>query len=332
MERSLSSLQGISRRCERTGRLSNRDSHLALVQAKLARMPEDHNLGPRMRIEFNGRTVLQGDLLTRVQRCGARPVYFIRGRSIWFACCIRNSACASSRFRPSRSPAIIKNCSLCSASQDFGGGPRGDTLDRSRESVTNSGKVRGVNLRGLGAGATLILINGRRLAPGGSQALFVDISSIPLAAVERIEVQPDGASALYGADAIDYGFDATNGGLLKGTGFSVNVRNVLNRGTPFVNSPSASAMTVRTAGSRDGCGAPTLARDGKDDQVKHHCCNSCQEPVKRPICRFRNSPIGVVANVGNNRQCAPPPRPKTFIINVIAEFRPPAVIYSDTAS
>jgi outer membrane receptor protein involved in Fe transport len=91
---------------------------------------------------------------------------------------------------------------LTSLPQDFGGGPREDTLDRGRESATNSGKGRGVNLRGLGAGATLVLINGRRLAPGGSQALFVDISSIPLAAVERIEVQPDGASALYGADAI----------------------------------------------------------------------------------------------------------------------------------
>ena len=91
---------------------------------------------------------------------------------------------------------------LNSLPQDFGGGPREDTLDSGRESLTNSGRGRGVNLRGLGAGATLVLVNGRRLAPSGTQALFVDISSIPLAAVERIEVQPDGASALYGADAI----------------------------------------------------------------------------------------------------------------------------------
>ena len=60
----------------------------------------------------------------------------------------------------------------------------------------------GVNLRGLGANATLTLLNGRRLAPSGTVADFVDISLIPLSAVERIEVLSDGASAIYGSDAI----------------------------------------------------------------------------------------------------------------------------------
>lgn len=62
------------------------------------------------------------------------------------------------------------------------------------------------SLRGLGPEATLVLINGRRVAPfpvgqGGSTA-FVDLNSIPLNAIERIEVLKDGASATYGADAI----------------------------------------------------------------------------------------------------------------------------------
>ena len=57
-----------------------------------------------------------------------------------------------------------------------------------------------INLRGLGTGATLVLINGRRLvAPGGASP---DISLIPLAAIERVEVLSDGASAIYGSDAI----------------------------------------------------------------------------------------------------------------------------------
>lgn len=63
-----------------------------------------------------------------------------------------------------------------------------------------------VSLRGLGPNATLILLNGRRLAGYGfAQNItdsFVDLNSIPLAAVERIEVLKDGASALYGSDAI----------------------------------------------------------------------------------------------------------------------------------
>jgi len=58
-----------------------------------------------------------------------------------------------------------------------------------------------VNLRGMGADATLVLVNGRRLAPvsGGETT---DISAIPLAALERVDVLLDGSSALYGADAV----------------------------------------------------------------------------------------------------------------------------------
>lgn len=63
-----------------------------------------------------------------------------------------------------------------------------------------------ISLRGLGPEATLILINGRRVAPypvgvGGTTA-FVDLNSIPLSAIDSIEVLKDGASALYGADAV----------------------------------------------------------------------------------------------------------------------------------
>ncbi|HWG87267.1 MAG TPA: TonB-dependent receptor [Candidatus Acidoferrales bacterium] len=59
----------------------------------------------------------------------------------------------------------------------------------------------GINLRGLGPDATLTLLNGRRMSYGGfSQA--VDISAIPVEAVERLEIVPDGASAIYGSDAV----------------------------------------------------------------------------------------------------------------------------------
>lgn len=63
-----------------------------------------------------------------------------------------------------------------------------------------------VSLRGLGTSSTLTLINGRRVsvasfAKGGTES-FVDINSIPLAAIERVEILPSGASATYGADAV----------------------------------------------------------------------------------------------------------------------------------
>ncbi len=64
----------------------------------------------------------------------------------------------------------------------------------------------GVSLRGLGANSTLILLNGRRMAPYGladdGQRTFVDLSTIPLDAVERVDIVKDGASAIYGSDAI----------------------------------------------------------------------------------------------------------------------------------
>ncbi|ESQ74268.1 hypothetical protein ABAC402_14980 [Asticcacaulis sp. AC402] len=63
----------------------------------------------------------------------------------------------------------------------------------------------GVSLRGLGTSATLTLINNRRSSVAAfarGQEGFIDANSIPLAAIERVDILPNGASALYGADAV----------------------------------------------------------------------------------------------------------------------------------
>lgn len=60
----------------------------------------------------------------------------------------------------------------------------------------------GASLRGLGRGRTLVLLNGRRMPVYPFSGQGVDLNSIPLAAIERIEVLRDGASATYGSDAI----------------------------------------------------------------------------------------------------------------------------------
>ena len=70
--------------------------------------------------------------------------------------------------------------------------------------------VSNANLRGIGASSTLVLLNGRRLANhafgsiGGfnASANAVDLNSIPFSAIERVEVLRDGASAVYGTDAV----------------------------------------------------------------------------------------------------------------------------------
>jgi iron complex outermembrane receptor protein len=87
----------------------------------------------------------------------------------------------------------------------FKGGAAGATETASFGAASNVGqnltRGTGFNLHGLGSVATLTLVNGRRVAPSG-QGQFVDITTIPLAAVERVEILTDGASAIYGADAV----------------------------------------------------------------------------------------------------------------------------------
>lgn len=58
------------------------------------------------------------------------------------------------------------------------------------------------NLRGQGSNATLVLLNGRRVASHGLNGGVVDLNSIPFPAIERVEILKDGASAIYGTDAV----------------------------------------------------------------------------------------------------------------------------------
>jgi iron complex outermembrane receptor protein len=71
--------------------------------------------------------------------------------------------------------------------------------------VTNGGTgTESASLRGLGANRTLVLLNGRRAGPAGTRGAVsaFDLNTIPLSAVERVEILKDGASALYGSDAV----------------------------------------------------------------------------------------------------------------------------------
>jgi iron complex outermembrane receptor protein len=81
------------------------------------------------------------------------------------------------------------------------------SLNSSQATGMQTGSINTISLRGLTSARTLILINGRRSAPygggsGGPAGNSVDISSIPVAAIERVEILKDGASAIYGSDAI----------------------------------------------------------------------------------------------------------------------------------
>lgn len=88
--------------------------------------------------------------------------------------------------------------------QNFAGGASENSvlvLGADARNGQNLGGGSGVNLRGLGTDSTLVLVNGRRIAQSGS-GTFVNIGAFPVAAIERVDVLTDGASAIYGADAV----------------------------------------------------------------------------------------------------------------------------------
>ena len=95
------------------------------------------------------------------------------------------------------------------------------TVSQSNGTITTSQST--VSLRALGSTRTLVLINGRRVSPfGGTAIVAVDVNSIPIAAIERIEVLKEGASSLYGSDAIAGVVNFILRTEFKGGDFSVN--------------------------------------------------------------------------------------------------------------
>ncbi len=93
--------------------------------------------------------------------------------------------------------------------QNYGGGnesaPFITDVPYDRTAFNGTANVFGgstINLRGVGERGTLVLVNGKRLAMSGLLGGYADISSIPLHQVDRVEIVTDGASAIYGGDAV----------------------------------------------------------------------------------------------------------------------------------
>lgn len=128
---------------------------------------------------------------------------------------IRGTAPESSPFRTFNSEAILATGQstaqdfVLTIPQNFGGGASdrglgGPSNDPQRGFNTITGGTLGssVNLRGLGSGATLVLLNGRRMPLASAIGGFVDVSLFPASAIQRVDVLLDGASSIYGADAV----------------------------------------------------------------------------------------------------------------------------------
>jgi iron complex outermembrane recepter protein len=107
-----------------------------------------------------------------------------------------------------------------------------------------------INLRGLGAQYSLVLLNGRRIAPYGRPNVTsaniepsVNLDSIPIGAIERIEILPNGGSAIYGSDAVAGVLNIITKRNYNGTALDAYY------GTPFNTSYSGTSNVTLTAGA-----------------------------------------------------------------------------------
>ncbi|MCE3605468.1 TonB-dependent receptor [Massilia sp. P8910] len=134
---------------------------------------------PMARVEITGSSI------KRIAREGALPVEVISRKQIEAQGIVNaEQLIATLNINGNGSDNLASNADVTSGSQ------RG-----------NNG-ASSANLRGQGADSTLVLLNGRRVATHGMKGSAVDLNAIPFAAVERVEVLKDGASAIYGTDAI----------------------------------------------------------------------------------------------------------------------------------
>ena len=159
------------------------------------------------------------------------------------------------------------------------GTPRAEDLLNSLPQV-NSGLTLGANgasvapltgtatadLRGIGAFRTLVLINGRRTAPGDPINPSADLNTVPAALVKRVEVLTGGASAIYGSDAVsgvvNFILDTNF------TGFKLDAEGAINRGSngrgDLQAIERASGVTPPTGRVYDGASEDVSAVFGKD--------------------------------------------------------------------
>ncbi|ALK97241.1 hypothetical protein AB595_11450 [Massilia sp. WF1] len=132
------------------------------------------------------RVVVTGSSIKRIEGETALPVQVLKRAEI-------------ERIGASSTEELVKQLSSLSSA--------GSSTTVANASGYGGGNIATVSLRGLGGARTLVLVNGRRMAvygggSAGAAGSSVDINSIPLAAIERVEVLKDGASAIYGSDAI----------------------------------------------------------------------------------------------------------------------------------
>lgn len=126
----------------------------------------------------------------------------------------------------------------------FGGQPLGLQTPRRGEGGGLSRGIETAELRGLGAPRTLVLLNGRRVVPGGNGAeSVVDLGMLPLAAVDRIEIYRHGAAVEYGSDAVAGVINVITRDVMHGMALSA--------GASITNRGDGQTRSLRAIGGRE---------------------------------------------------------------------------------
>ena len=158
-----------------------------------------------------------------------------------------------------------------------------------------SGGNASINLRGLGSQRTLVLVNGRRMINSGTGAAStVDLNTIPVSMIQRVEVLKDGASAVYGSDAVagvvniilkrDFeGLEMSAGGGISGEGDGVEKSIDLTMGTSFDRGNVVIGIQYLDRGDvsqadRDFSNCPISEREGEDGKPELYCGGSSYTP------------------------------------------------------
>ena len=131
------------------------------------------------------RVIITGSSIKRVENEGSLPIQIITREDI-----DRQGITSAEQLMATLTSSGNGMDNLASNSDVVAGQERG-----------NNG-ASAANLRGQGSASTLVLLNGRRMAAHGLNGGIVDLNSIPFSAVDRVEILKDGASAIYGTDAI----------------------------------------------------------------------------------------------------------------------------------
>ena len=140
------------------------------------------------------------------QEPGAKPVeeIYVTGSRIGRTSDFESPSPVASFNREDLAKSGYANLQQMLEKQPFVGNGTFSSRGNNQDSTANG--AASVSLRGLGADATLVLVNGRRVAVSSfAESIttnFVDINAIPVVAIERLEVLKDGASAVYGSDAV----------------------------------------------------------------------------------------------------------------------------------